>query len=226
MITRERAAITAFPKGRVKNFLEQHVKAKSFLPSPNSYNIEKAYNYITLGARSSYRWLIYFTNLVKKNEWSVELHTGVLVWSPDSSWNEQTYFPKCNFRPTLPLLTHQTHWQRYLRFSDFSDQHIDRTVMRYKASGQHRGHRKRFCLTLLDWCKARAERNHDNEALRAWEHTGSPRRNLRSQERAHNRRAVPSVWPDGNWSEQSDSIQVEPADRSHLVLHLPTDEGL
>jgi hypothetical protein len=55
VITRERAAITAFPKDRVKNFLEQHVKAKSFLPSPNSYNIDKAHNYITLGARSSYR---------------------------------------------------------------------------------------------------------------------------------------------------------------------------
>jgi len=54
-LTHFRATVSAFPKGRVKNFVDQQIKAKNFVPSPNSYDVDRARRFITLGARTSYR---------------------------------------------------------------------------------------------------------------------------------------------------------------------------
>ena len=40
-------------KGR--SFIDRYQKAKAFVPSPSNYNVEKAYKFVTNGARRGYK---------------------------------------------------------------------------------------------------------------------------------------------------------------------------
>jgi len=45
------------PKSKTLNFFERIVKSKQYLPSVGTYDIPKSDNFITKGARTSYRWI-------------------------------------------------------------------------------------------------------------------------------------------------------------------------
>ena len=53
--SRPKAQDTKFSKARPRNYIDNHVRAKNFMPSPAAYDISKADRVVTLGARSSYK---------------------------------------------------------------------------------------------------------------------------------------------------------------------------
>ncbi len=52
---RQTSPKVAFSLEKDKNYMDTHLRAKNFVPGPNSYDINRARKFITLGARSSYK---------------------------------------------------------------------------------------------------------------------------------------------------------------------------
>jgi|LauGreDrversion4_2_1035121.scaffolds.fasta_scaffold531624_1 hypothetical protein len=52
---RESSPKVAFPQEKGKSYMDNHLRAKKFVPGPDSYDINRASKFITLGARSSYK---------------------------------------------------------------------------------------------------------------------------------------------------------------------------
>ena len=45
----------SYPKEKGRSFIQKYQKDKAFVPAPNSYDIDRAKKYITLGARRGYK---------------------------------------------------------------------------------------------------------------------------------------------------------------------------
>ena len=45
----------SIPKEKGRSFIQKVQKDKAFVPAPNSYNLDKGKNFITLGARKGYK---------------------------------------------------------------------------------------------------------------------------------------------------------------------------
>ena len=45
----------SYPKEKNKSFIQKHQTDKAFVPGPNKYNLDKAYDRITIGARRGYK---------------------------------------------------------------------------------------------------------------------------------------------------------------------------